>query len=179
MKKNQENKKAKLGFFLSRGQVIRFVIWFVLLLSVFSVLLGFFNQKFSSELTEFEKITAQIITFILNLFGLQAVCSGVNIFLPKTDFSIVEECTGVWETIIICSAFLSYPAKFSKKLLGISLALPIIYFLNILRILVVSVIVNAYPESFEFLHLYLWQIITILIILLIWISWIKIIVKSE
>lgn len=117
--------------------------------------------------------------FILNLFGMNANTSGPLLTLQKFSIRVVTECTGLCEMLIFLAAVIAYPANSKKKLLGLLFGIPLLYIVNIIRMIFIIVIGNWNPKTFNFMHLYFWQVVGILIIGGVWLLWIEKIVKYE
>ena len=71
------------------------------------------------------------------------------------------------------------PTHLRDKGIGILLGLPILYALNVLRILVLLVAGSQFPESFEFMHIYFWQATLVLMVSAVWLLWIFTIVQND
>lgn len=95
------------------------------------------------------------------------------------DVRIVDECTGVFEMVIFAAAVLAFPTGWRKKLFGLLLGLPAIYLFNLLRIILLVVVGSQSYATFEFMHLYFWQVTLIIIIASIWIAWLTLVVYRE
>ena len=85
---------------------------------------------------------------------------------------IIEECTGIFEAIIFVAAVLAFPTSLARKAIGVALGVPLLYVVNVLRILVLLVVGSSWPAVFEFMHLYFWQATLILMITSVWLLWI-------
>ena len=79
----------------------------------------------------------------------------------------------MYEVLIFLAAMIAYPAGWVKKLVGAGLGIPLLYVVNIIRMVMITFIGNWSPATFDFLHLYFWQVAMILIILAVWILWIE------
>ena len=91
---------------------------------------------------------------------------------------IIEECTGVFEVIIFVAAVLAFPTTWQKRAIGLGLGIPVLYFFNVLRILVLILVGRYWPEIFEFMHIYFWQATLILMITSVWLLWIFKVVRA-
>jgi archaeosortase B (VPXXXP-CTERM-specific) len=124
-------------------------------------------------------VTADVTGFFLRLVGLAAQVSGRIVSLPNFSVEIVGECTGIYEMLIFLAAMIAYPAGWTKKLIGAVLGIPFLYVINIIRMIFITVVGNWSPKSFDFMHLYFWQVAMILIIVSAWILWIEKVVHYE
>jgi len=175
-KRKVEAAKTKPKFYKA---IIKFCLIFLALLVVLTATFPFLSDKFNPQLTWLMVVTADITGFFLKLFGLTARVSGRIVTLPNFSVEVVGECTGLYEMLIFLAAMIAYPTGWKKKLIGAGLAIPFLYVINIIRMIFISMVANWSPRTFEFLHLYFWQVAMILIIVSTWILWIKKVVHYE
>ena len=174
-KKQKDKKEEKKGL----NPIIKFCLLFFVLLVAVTVIYFSLDRYLEKPLTMLEDSTAFLTASILNLLGISAHLSTRVISMDNLSIEVIAECTGLFEILIFLAAKIAYPADFRKKLLGVLYGFPLLYGINIIRMVLISLIANRYPQSFEFLHLYFWQIGMILIILGVWVWWIQKIVKYE
>jgi archaeosortase B (VPXXXP-CTERM-specific) len=159
--------------------IIRFCLLFLGLLIVLTFAFPSFTEKFDPQFTWFMAATADITGFCLKLLGFSAQSSGRIVSLPNFSVEIVGECTGLYEMLIFLAAVIAYPSSWRKKLIGVGLGIPILYGINIVRMVFITLVGNWSPQSFDFMHMYFWQVAMILIILSVWILWIEKVVHYE
>ncbi len=144
----------------------------------FLILLGGVYSQFSSRWDSFRNgftgLTAKLVSACYSPGGAETNASGNLITGAGIALLVIEECTGAYEMIIFAAAVLAFPAGWRKKELGILLGLPLLYAINILRMLLLAYIqAHGSPELFDFMHIYFWQATLILMILGVFILWIK------
>jgi len=176
-KKRSSLNQAPFWRKLYNSPAFRFVLGFILYL----VILGFsYSQLFSrSEKLRngFTNLTAQVVGTCYSLTGSKASVAGSLITAPGVSISVIEECTGAYEMIIFAGAVLAFPARRLKKLWGILFGLPLLFIINIIRMwLLAFVQAHGSHQLFEFMHVYFWQATLILMILGVFILWIKLFV---
>lgn len=181
MSKKKSNKKntevkAKLR---THKATIRFCLIFLGLLLILTTTFPFLSETFNPQLTWVMEVTADVTGFFLKLSGLNVEVSGRIVSMPNFSIEVVGECTGVYEVLIFLAAMIAYPAGWVKKLTGAGLGIPLLYVVNIIRMVMITFIGNWSPATFDFLHLYFWQVAMILIILAVWILWIEKVVHRE
>jgi archaeosortase B (VPXXXP-CTERM-specific) len=174
-KKEKSKAKKSKGY----GPIIRFCVIFFVLLVVITLLYSSGGGPVATVLMKLEVLTAVITGFLLNLLGLTADVSGKLIFLSNFSIEVIGECTGLFEMLIFLAALIAYPSTLKKKLIGILLGIPFLYVINIIRMVFISVVANWSPKTFDFLHVYFWQVAMIFIILAAWILWIQKVVHYE
>jgi len=94
----------------------------------------------------------------------------------RTGFAVSIEagCNGVEAGIILVAAILAFPSRWREKLIGIVVGLATIQALNLLRIISLFYIGQWNRTFFEWAHLYVWQtliMLDVLIVFLLWLRW--------
>jgi archaeosortase B (VPXXXP-CTERM-specific) len=171
-----QSTKAKLK---AHKPIIKFCLVFLGLLVVLTTTFPFLSDKFNPQLTWLMVVTADLTGLFLKLFGLTVRVSGRVVSLPNFSVEVVGECTGLYEMLIFLAALIAYPAGWKKKLMGAVLGIPFLYVINIVRMIFITVVGNWSPQTFDFLHLYFWQVAMILIIVSVWVLWIEKVVHYE
>jgi archaeosortase B (VPXXXP-CTERM-specific) len=177
--KEKHKEKTKKEKQEAQKKIIRFYIFFGLLFVLVFLIFPFLSPYSDPALSRFSNWTAGVLGLVLNILGLNPNISGPILVLEKLSIEVVVDCTGFYEMFIFMAAVLTYPAKFRKKLWGIALGLPLLYLINIMRMILITVLGNWLPQTFSFMHLYFWQVAGILIIGGMWFFWIEKVVKYE
>lgn len=123
------------------------------------------------------------LILIMKLFGIAAtfetVFAGINgAFINLSGFrmEVVYECTGIYAWIVYSAAVLAYPTgNYLKNIWGFLFGIPAIYLVNLIRFIVLGLFGAYWPNAFDFVHAYLWQLMMIgFLILLFWlfVTWI-------
>jgi archaeosortase B (VPXXXP-CTERM-specific) len=149
----------------------RFIALFALLLGALSLLYPLATKRWFGAVEFLTAGTARAVHAAVSLAG-DASRDGNLVRLGGFSVRIIEECTGVFETIIFAAAVLAYPTRLAKKALGLAFGVPLLYAFNVLRILVLLVVGSRWPALFEFMHVYFWQATLILMITSVWLLWI-------
>jgi len=168
--------RAKLR---SHRAIIRFCLIFLALLLILATTFPFLSDKFNPQLTWLMAATAQTTGWSLRLLGLAVTVSGRIVSLSNFSIEVVGECTGLYEMLIFLAAMIAYPAGWRKKIIGAGLGIPLLYVINIVRMVFVTALGSWSPGTFEFMHLYFWQVAMILIIVAVWVLWIEKVVHRE
>ncbi len=159
--------------------IVKFCLIFLGLLVVLTTIFPFIGDKFNPQLTWLMMVTADITGFFLKLLGVTVRVSGRVVSLPNFSIEVVGECTGLYEMLIFLAAMIAYPASWKKKLIGGGLGIPFLYVINIIRMIFITLVANWSPKTFDFLHMYFWQVAMILIIVSVWVLWIEKVVHYE
>ena len=129
-------------------------------------------------LVELQRLIAGTTMNILTGLGLNPTLNGLIISIPIVhgDWAAVInwDCTG-WKSLLAYFALVmatDYPAK--RKALGL-LLLPVIFVINLLRIIFMFFYVKTFDlANYQLVHSIIWSwglILTILILWLIWMKW--------
>lgn len=159
--------------------LIRFVIVFAVLLVVLLPGLSYFAVHSDVTMGAVEKFTASVSGFLLNILQLDTSVSGKHLSSPNYSCVIVAECTGVFEMMILLAGVIAYPTNIRKKLLGIIIGCSILYATNVFRIILLVIVGNFSYQASELIHLWVWQVINILIVIAVCLFWIQKVVKRE
>lgn len=156
----------------------RFVVLFLLYLGVIVYLFPKFRFGFPDFIEGASKITAGIVYWMLRPFATDLFRLDAFVALGSFRISVIDECTGVYEMIIYAASVFAYPARLRDKGIGLLLGLPLLYGMNVLRILMLLLVGSRYPASFEFMHIYFWQATLVLMVSGVWLLWIFTIVQN-
>ena len=124
-----------------------------------------------------QNFIANIVKNFLIFLDYEAKVEGENIIVIHKNilmqFEISFDSTG-WKGLFLISALVfSTPAiKLKRKMKVLSLFLPIVFLINLIRIISTILIgINFGFESFRFWHIFLWSYGFLLIIFIFWASW--------
>ena len=159
----------------------RFAINFLAYLVILSFSYPWLRREFGHLLSAAENATARLVFEILSLVGAAVEVSPVRptVFLSGFPVTIIEECTGLYEALLLGAALLAYPTTWSKKALGFAIGWPLIYALNLARIVMLLAVGRWAPEAFDFLHIYFWQVTMILMVVFVLYVWVRWVVRAE
>ncbi len=112
---------------------------------------------------------------ILEALGREVATAGVVIRDVSTSFAveIAAGCNGVEAMILLVAALLAFPAPWRYKLAGIAIGILTIQALNLARIVSLFFLGLWNPTAFEWAHLYVWQALIMLDVLVVWLLWIR------
>ena len=157
-------------------EVAKFISLFLISLSVFY----FISIRFESSIPFFSmKSTTEVLYSLLKAIGINVSAGEYNIIFPSFSLEIIRQCTGIFEVITIVSCILAFPSSVKKKIVGITLAVPIIYLFNMGRLVFLSVLGIYYLFLFSAVHEYLLQLTFVFLVVFFWIFWTKRVVKNE
>jgi exosortase/archaeosortase family protein len=93
--------------------------------------------------------------------------------LGGAALEIVTDCTPLMPVVAFASAVLAYPARASSRLAACVAGFMILSGFNLARLLVLAVVLERAPWLFEFLHVYLWQTMTLFVVFLLFAGWLR------
>ena len=167
LEKASENKEA-----------IRYIALFISFCFVFYLIYYLdLTVRGSMVMVHLRNVTALILGSIFSLAGAEVVVKGAMVSINGFGLEIIDECTAVFSSIVYCSCVLAYPTTLKNKGLGIAFGVPSLYAINVLRLIVLALVGSAYPGMFEFVHVYLWQASFIIFVVVVFLLWLRLVVK--
>jgi len=154
-----------------RHPITRFCLLFVGLLVVFSLLLYQepIRHYFSNPVTT---LIASQVAWILKALGMKVYASGIIIYGEGFSVRIVGNCNAIFEIFMFLSAVIAFPALQKEKLMGGIPGIIFIYFINLLRLVLLFLIGVYAPQYFEEAHLYVGQSFFIVMVAIFWLFWV-------
>jgi exosortase H (IPTLxxWG-CTERM-specific) len=150
------------------------------LLLIFLLILG---VLFGLELTPpgqalvhpWAALLASFSTFLITLFDPKVISYGNIIQSQVNGFGVAIEagCNAVEACIVLAAAIFAFPSPWRHKMLGLVMGLIVVQAFNILRIISLFYLGQWRMDAFEFAHLYLWQGLIMLDVLVVWLIWIR------
>ncbi len=118
---------------------------------------------------------ARISAGIITLFDARVAASGKILQSTVNGFAVSIEagCNGIEAAIILIAAMLAFPAPWKHRVLGILAGLVAVQALNIVRVISLFYLGQWNLKAFEWAHLYLWQALIMLDVLVVWLIWIR------
>ena len=112
---------------------------------------------------------------LITLVDSQVVASGKVLRSTANGFAVSIEagCNGVEAALILIAAMLAYPAPWMHRALGVVVGLVAVQALNIVRVITLFYVGQWSLQAFEWSHLYLWQALIMLDVLVVYLIWIR------
>ncbi|MCD6371748.1 MAG: exosortase/archaeosortase family protein [Candidatus Aenigmarchaeota archaeon] len=154
------------------------VLKFLVLLNILMIPF-YFLIKFEIQVTLYTTFVAFLTHSMLRILGIENSLEGNLIFLSSEKGNWIVEISwdsSGWKSLYLISVLaLATPSiKFKDKIKFLSWSLPLIFFINLARIL--TTLTSSYffgAELFEFLHTFLWRIVLIAFIPCVWFLWFR------
>lgn len=121
----------------------------------------------------FTAALANLSASLVQPFDGTAASSGKILYNTESGFAVSIEagCNGVEAMLILIAAMLAWPATAKQRLAGIAVGTLSVQVLNLLRIITLYYLGQWSPMLFEWAHLYLWQALIMLDVLVVWLLW--------
>lgn len=153
------------------------LLFFVVLLGI-GTTIGGWNALQHGLLEPWCQSAAAISEGVMRLFGGDVIRSGAVLRDPLSQKAIMVSwgCSGADATFILFSAILIYPSCWWAKLQGLFAGFVAVQGMNVARIITLFHLNNWSEQLFNFAHLYLWQgllMLDVLVFMLIWLRWEK------
>jgi exosortase H (IPTLxxWG-CTERM-specific) len=154
--------------------VIRFFVRFLVLQAVL----------FGAELTPWAQeyfvvpwtntlaaLSAGLVTF----FDPNVIATGKVLQSTANGFAVSIEagCNGVEATIVLVAAILAFPAPWRHRFLGLVAGILAVQGLNVIRVISLFYIGQWNIDVFQWAHLYVWQALIMLDVLIVWLLWVR------
>ncbi|MBP2031123.1 archaeosortase B (VPXXXP-CTERM-specific) [Methanohalophilus levihalophilus] len=176
-KKRENTKSLKLKLYeLKDNRIARFVALYLIYISIFTGLYLLLKE----DLEFLRNLTAGTFSYMMSSLGVaNTVTENLLLFEEGAPaLKVIDECTGIYEVLVYSSCVMAYTTTYQKKLMGIAFGIPVILGINMVRLICLGFVGIWYPDMFDYVHYYLWQVTLILIIVLVVLIWIEKIVKS-
>ena len=118
---------------------------------------------------------ARISAGLITLFDPGVAAFGKVLQDTASGFAVTIEagCNGIEAAIILVAAMLAFPAPWKHRVLGILAGLAAVQALNIVRVISLFYLGQWNTEAFHWAHLYLWQALIMLDVLVVWLVWMR------
>ena len=154
-------------------------IFFLVLIALFAFewlepVRQYLIQPFTEQL-------AAISATLIKAFDADVSSDGIIVRSLSTGHSvaILAGCNGVEAMICLTAAIFAYPATWTQRLWGLLVGYLAIQALNIIRIISLFYLLQWDKQWFDWAHLYIWQGLIFLDVLIIFILWIRWVVKRN
>lgn len=162
------------GTLARRAPLLKFSVAFTLILGIL----------FTAELTPpvqrlvvlpWTAALAQISAGLVMVFDPQVAAFGKLLQSNVTGFSVSIEagCNGIEAAIILIAAMLAFPAPWRHTVIGIVAGLLAVQAVNVVRVISLFYLGQWDMRIFTWAHLYLWQALIMLDVLIVWLIWIR------
>lgn len=170
----------RLGYANIPRSMTRFFVTFLLLLAtLFGVeMLGPVQQALVQPWTS---LVALASAELMTVFDADVFAQGRVLASRSTGFGVAIEagCNGVEAALILVAAMVAFPASWMLRLAGIGIGLLAIQLANLMRIVSLYYLGQWDMAVFEFAHLYVWQALIMLDVLVVWLLWVSAVARRS
>src|SRR5215212_7253812 len=154
--------------------MIRFFLLFLILQA------AFFGAELTPWVQEYFVVPwtnqlAGISAFLVTQFDPNVVAVGKILRSTTNGFAVSIEagCNGVEATIVLLAAILAFPAPWKNKVIGLLAGTVAVQGLNVVRVISLFYLGQWDFQIFEWAHLYVWQALIMLDVLIVWLVWVR------
>ena len=126
-------------------------------------------------------LLARMSAAVITTFDNDVLSQGRIIRSLSTGFGVSIEagCNGVEAAIVLVAAIAAFPAPWLMKLAGMGVGIAAVQTANLLRIISLYYLGKWDMQVFEFAHLYLWQALIMLDVLVVWLLWMRAVSRRQ
>ena len=126
-------------------------------------------------------LLATISAGLVAFFDPNVLVTGKIVESTTNGFAVSIEagCNGVEATIVLVAAMLAFPAPWKNKIIGLVIGIIAVQGLNVVRIISLFYLGQWNYEVFEWAHLYVWQALIMLDVLIVWLLWVRTLPRSD
>ena len=155
------------------GGVIRFLLLLSLYVSVAFLAIHFIGTR-TDILNLLSMKTAQLSSWLLNIIGVKTRTMSSFVYQDQGfAIDISYKCTGILLMTFFAAGIFAYPCSLLKKLSGLVVGIPLIFVINLVRLVGLFLIGTFAITLFDFSHKVLAEILMIIATFLVWWFWLK------
>ncbi len=127
----------------------------------------------ASVIMPLTNMLAQVSGALMTMWDSDVMTYGRVIQSKASGFGVSIEagCNGVEAAIILIAGIVAFPAPWRYKVAGIVVGIAAVQGANLLRIISLYYLGKWNTAVFDFAHLYLWQALIMLDVLIVWLLW--------
>lgn len=133
----------------------------------------FFGANISAPFDWMSLHIAEMSHMVLGWFGMDTYLFNTSVIHPSNNHGcrIIWACTGLKQAFIFTMILLFSRGIWYHKLWYILLGLVAVYFVNLVRIILIVAAMRDYSEYFHLLHEHIFKYLFYVIIFMIWVLW--------
>lgn len=140
---------------VDRSGMLRFSLFY--LLNMLILFLLFTYQKQIDLQMMYTDMINPVVTFFINIIGIEAMHSGINIILPTNVLKVIFGCNGLEAILIFVAGVLAFSAGLRYKLKYILQGIILISAINIFRLVILAYVLEVHGNYFNLMHDYVTQ----------------------
>jgi exosortase/archaeosortase family protein len=115
--------------------------------------------------------TVGSLTAIAGWLGFTGNQVGDYLYIAGVSIRIVPDCTPLMPITSLWAALIAFPAPLAWRAGGLLAGAAILWFYNLLRIYALMFVLAIRPGWFDFIHVYLWQTVTLIVVFALFVLW--------
>lgn len=158
----------------------RFLIVFVVIMAVL-FRIDMLDSVQAAFVQPWTSLLARISAALVTPFDHDVLSHGRILQSKANGFAVSIEagCNGVEAAIVLIAAIVAFPSSWKHKLVGIVVGILAVQVVNLVRIISLFYLGQWSFQVFEFAHLYLWQALIMLDVLVVWLLWLRWVSSQE
>ncbi len=162
-----------MGKRIQKKKIIKEIFWFLLKFNL--LLIPFYAIiYFDVNFYLIQELFANLIGYMLRIFGYSANISGFFIHVGDLSIDISRDCIGWKSAYSLFALVLASPGKLKKKLSFLGIWVPIFFLFNIFRVFITIIVGLEFDANYlKILHNIVWQEAIILGIVGVWYLWMR------
>ena len=154
--------------------MLRFFVTFIALqVALFAAELMPWAQKYF--VIPWTNTLATLSAWLVTVFDPNVAATGKVLRSTVNGFAVSIEagCNGIEATIVLVAAIFAFPASWRDRLIGLAAGIVAVQGLNIVRVISLFYLGQWNMQVFEWAHLYVWQALIMLDVLVVWLIWVR------
>ncbi len=155
---------------VAKHQALQFVLVFGLCILAYvaiTLIPGYREYLFVPYL----EATARVCGEVLQLLGEEVSVNGSVVSTAEYQLQIRRGCDAIEPCALFASATIAFPGTWRHRLAGIVAGTGLLLGLNGIRIVSLYFVGTTHPDSFEFLHVQVWQPLFVIAAAVLWFLW--------
>jgi exosortase H (IPTLxxWG-CTERM-specific) len=123
---------------------------------------------------------ASISVWLVTVIDPNVAAAGKVIRSTVNGFAVSIEagCNGIEATIVLIAAIFAFPARWQDRIKGLAAGIVAVQGLNIVRVISLFYLGQWNMQVFEWAHLYVWQALIMLDVLVVWLVWVRLLPRD-
>jgi len=157
--------------------------FFLIFVGVLAVLFGveMLHPVQTAVVNPWTALVARASAGIVQLIDPSVISHDRVLQSARTGFGVSIEpgCNGVEAAVVLIAAMLAFPSPWMMKLWGIVIGFAVVQAVNLIRVVTLFFIGQWNLKVFEFAHLYMWQALIMLDVLIVWLIWMRLVARRR
>ena len=125
------------------------------------------------------RLSAVVSAPFIRALGDDVTVRGTMLSSPEGQVEVHYGCDALEPIVYFSAAIVAFPASWRRRLIGLALGVPMLFVLNISRIVSLYFVQTRRPDWFEAAHLDIWQPLFIVATLGLWFTWVMLLPKPR